>query len=99
MPIMEIKIIPLGTPASSLSAPIASAVKILRKKKIKHQITGMGTLVEGKSVGQLLALARDMHREVLKNGVTRAVTFIELDERTDQPLTIRGKLRSLQKKL
>lgn len=99
MPIMEIKILPLGTKTPSVSDHIARSVKILNEKRFKHQLTAMGTIVEGPSVKELLTLASQMHQAVLKGGAQRVITLIELDERTDQPLTMNGKMNSLKKKM
>jgi uncharacterized protein (TIGR00106 family) len=99
MPIMEIKILPLGTKTPSVSDYIAQAVKVLKKSKLKHQLTPMGTIVEGKTIKQLLNLAENMHRAVLRSGVARVVTFIELDDRNDKCLTMEGKVSSLRKKI
>lgn len=97
MPIMEIKILPLGTRSASVSEHVARAVKVVKDKDIKHQLTSMGTIMEADSVEQLFDVAREMHKTALGH-VDRVVTFIELDERKDKALTMEGKLRSVQEK-
>ena len=98
MPIMEIKIIPLGTQSSSVSKHVANAVKVLEDKNIRHQLTPMGTIIEADSVEQLLDVAGQMHKTVLHH-LDRVVTFIELDERKDKKLTMEDKLKSVRQKL
>ena len=98
MPIMEVKILPLGTKTASVSEYVVNALKVLNKNDIKYELTSMGTIIEADSVELLLDVAKQMHKATLSQ-VDRVVTFIELDERIDKELTIEGKLRSAQEKL
>ena len=98
MPIMEVKILPLGTKTASVSEYVVNAVKVLNKNDIKYELTSMGTIMEADSVELLLDVAKQMHKAALSQ-IDRVVTFIELDERIDKELTIEGKLRSAQEKL
>jgi len=100
MPIMEISIVPLGTKTPSVSKYVAEAVKILKKqKKIKYELTSMGTIIEANSVGQLLSIANKMHRVVLRDKIKRVVTAIKIDDRKDKKLTAEGKINALRKKI
>ena len=99
MAMMEISVLPVGTPTPSLSRYVAGAVKILQKEKdIRYEITAMGTIVEGECE-RLLALAGKMHRSAFDMGVARVVTTIKIDERRDKPLTIEGKVKAVKEKL
>jgi len=98
MPIMEVKILPLGTKTASVSEYVVNAVKVLNKNDIKYELTSMGTIMEADSVELLFDVAKQMHKAALSQ-IDRVVTFIELDERIDKELTIEGKLRSAQEKL
>lgn len=100
MPIMEISIVPLGTKTPSISKYVAEAVKVLKKqKKIKYELTSMGTIIEANSVGQLLSIANKMHRVVLRDKIKRVVTAIKIDDRKDKKLTAEGKIKAVRKKL
>ncbi len=100
MPLMEIKILPLGTAQASVSSPIARAVSILRKEKgVRYRLTSMGTIVEAKSTAMLLRVARRMHRATFGKDVVRVLTFIELDERRDKKMSMADKLHSLRRRL
>jgi len=98
MPIMEIKILPLGTKTASVSEYVVNALKVLNKNDIKYELTSMGTIMEADSVECLFDAAKQMHKAALSQ-INRVVTFIELDERIDKELTIEGKLKSAQEKL
>ena len=98
MPIMEIKILPLGTKTASVSEYVVNALKVLNKNDIKYELTSMGTIMEADSVERLFDMAKQMHKAALSQ-INRVVTFIELDERIDKELTIEGKLKSAQEKL
>ena len=98
MPIMEIKILPLGTQSASVSEHVVNAVKVLERSNVKHQLTPMGTVIEADSVEQLLDVAGQMHKTALRH-LDRVVTFIELDERKDKKSTMEDKLKSVREKL
>lgn len=100
MPILEIKILPLGTRKTSVSPHIARAVAALSKEKgVKYQLTPMGTILEAASVAKLFKCAHKMHAAAFAPGVKRVVTFLELDDRRDKQLTMAGKISSLKKRL
>jgi len=100
MPIMEISIVPLGTKTASLSKYIAACEKVLAgEKKIKTQLTAMGTIIEADSVRKLLSLAEKMHKKALALGLKRVLTTIKIDERVDKKSTIESKIDSVRKKL
>ena len=98
MPIMEIKIMPIGTQSASVSKHVAKAIKTLEQAGVKYQVTPMGTIVEADSVERLFDIAKLMHQAALDD-LDRIVTFIELDERKDKPLTMAGKLKSVEQKI
>lgn len=99
MAMMEISVVPVGTGSPSVSDYVAGAVKILRQEPdIKYELTPMGTIAEG-SVEKLLLLAQQMHRSAFDAGAKRVVTTIKIDERTDKPLTMEGKIKAVKDKL
>lgn len=99
MVIAEISVVPLGTKTPSISQYVARAIKILEQEQgIKHEITPMGTVVEG-DLDRILAVVRKMHEAVLREEVVRVVTTVKIDDRRDKPMTMKGKLDSVRKKL
>ena len=99
MAMMDISVVPVGTGSASVSEYVAGAVKIARAEKgVTCRLCPMGTVLEG-DVETLLAVAGRMHRSALAAGALRVVTTIKLDERTDKPLTMDGKIRAVETKL
>ena len=99
MAIAEVSVVPLGTKTASLSQYVARAIKILEQEQgIKHEITPMGTIIEG-DLDRILAVVKRMHETVLGEGVARVVTTVKIDDRRDKPLTMKGKLDSVRQKL
>ena len=97
MAIMEISVVPIGTPTPSLSQYVARAVQILQSEPdIKYELTAMGTIIEG-DLERLLALAGRMHRSAFEAGVMRVVTTAKIDERRDKPISITGKVEAVQR--
>jgi len=99
MALVEISVIPLGTPTPSVSQYIARAVKVLEgEKDIKYELTAMGTIIEG-DLERVLTLARKMHEAVFNAGVMRVVTTIKIDDRRDKASTMGSKMESLRREL
>ena len=99
MAIVEISVIPLGTKTPSVSRYVADALKTLEKEKdIKYELTSMGTIIEG-DLEKVLDLAKKMHEAVFDKEVSRVITIIKIDDRRDKPLSIEGKVKSVQEKL
>ena len=99
MALVEISVIPLGTPTPSVSQYIARAVKVLEgEKDIKYELTAMGTIIEG-DLERVLTLARKMHEAVFNAGVMRVVTTIKIDDRRDKASSMDSKMESLRREL
>jgi len=99
MAIAEVSVVPLGTKTPSVSQYVARAIEVLdREKDMKYEMTAMGTIMEG-DLDRILAVVKKMHESVLGKGVVRVLTTIKIDDRCDQPQTMKGKLDSVRKKL
>jgi len=99
MAIAEVSIIPLGTKTPSVSKYIACACRVLQdEKNIKYELTSMGTIIEG-DLGDVLRVVRNMHEAIFSEGIMRVVTTVEIDDRRDKALSMKGKVESVQKKL
>ena len=99
MAIAEVSVVPLGTKTASVSQYVARVVKVLeREKDMKYEITPMGTIIEG-DLDRILGMVKRMHDAVFGQDVIRVLTTIKIDDRRDKPLTMKGKLDSVRKKL
>jgi uncharacterized protein (TIGR00106 family) len=99
MAIIDISVVPVGTPTPSVSQYVAGAVEILRNEpNIKYELTAMNTIIEGE-LEQLMSLAVRVHRSAFDAGAKRVVTTIRIDDRRDKPLTMEGKMEAVKKKL
>jgi uncharacterized protein (TIGR00106 family) len=99
MAVAEISVVPVGTGSPSISGDVAAAVGLLRsEKRLKYELTPMGTIVEG-DVKDILRVAGRMHQAVLDGGAQRVLTNIKIDDRRDKSLTMRGKVKSVERKL
>lgn len=99
MAVVEVTVIPIGTKTPSISKYVARALEVLEKEKdIKYELTSTGTIIEG-NLERVLSLAKKMHESVFDMEVLRVVTIIRIDDRRDKPLSIEGKLKSVEGKL
>ena len=98
MAVVFVTIAPVGTATPSLSAYVAGVERILRDSGLTHQLTAMGTIVEG-DLDEILRVVRAMHEAPFAQGAVRVSTLIKIDDRRDQEHTIAGKMRSVEEKL
>ncbi|MGD0916617.1 MAG: MTH1187 family thiamine-binding protein [Thermodesulfobacteriota bacterium] len=98
MAILEISVVPIGTKDTSLSSYVADCIRILKREKVPHELTAMGTNIEG-NLRDLIKLALKMHQVPFSKGANRVVTTIKIDDRRDKVGTVSGKKRAVQKKL
>lgn len=98
MAVVFVTIAPLGTATPSLSTYVAGVERILADSGLKHQLTAMGTLIEG-DLDAILDVIRRMHESPFAQGAVRVSTLIKIDDRRDKLHTIDSKMRSVQEKL
>jgi uncharacterized protein (TIGR00106 family) len=98
MAVVFLTITPLGTGSPSVSSYVAGVEKILRATGLRHQLTAMGTIIEG-DLDEILAVVRKMHEHPFTQGAVRVSTLLKIDDRRDKEHTIAGKMRSVEEKL
>ena len=99
MAIIDISIVPVGTPTPSVSRYVAGAVQILQSEPdIKYELTAMGTIIEG-DLERLLVLAGRMHQSAFEAGIERVATTIKIDERRDKPSSMSSKVEAVKRKI
>ena len=98
MAIVFVTIAPLGTATSSLSRYVAGVERILRKSGLKHELTAMGSIVEG-DLDAILPVLREMHENPFSQGAVRVSTLIKIDDRRDKAASMDAKIRSVKEKL
>ena len=98
MVIVEFNIIPLGV-GISVSKFLAPALKELKKRKVKYEITSMCTIFEARNMDEALNIVRAAHEAIFEADVKRAVTTIRIDDRRDKEGSMEEKVKSLKTRL
>ncbi len=98
MAILEISVVPIGTGDTSLSAYVADCLRLLKKEKVRYELSSMGTNIEG-DLEDLFKIALNMHQVPFKKGAQRVVTSMKIDDRRDKKGTLEGKKKAVQRKL
>ncbi len=99
MAVVEVSITPLGTADPSVSRYVAGCLQILRESGLSHQLTPMGTVIEGE-LDEILRVIRRMHESPFAAGALRVSTLIKIDDRRDREThSMAGKVASVEKKL
>lgn len=99
MAVVEVTVVPIGTPSSSLSEYVAGCVTVLKEAEgITYQLTPMATIIEGK-LDRVLEVVRRMHEHPFAKGIGRVVTTIRIDDRRDKELTMAGKVAAVEARL
>lgn len=98
MALVEVTVVPLGTPTASVSSYVAGCLAVLEGQNVKYQLTAMGTIMEG-DLSLLLELVRRMHEQPFARGVDRVVTTVRIDDRRDRQLSIQGKVAAVEARM
>ena len=98
MAILEISVVPIGKKETSLSSYVAECLKILKKEKIRYELSSMGTNMEG-DLRKLIEVALKMHQVPFEKGALRVLTTLKIDDRRDKKGTLSGKKRAVESKL
>lgn len=98
MAIVEVSIVPLGIPETSLSSYVARAVKIVKESALHYELTAMGTIIHG-DLDEIWTILRRMHESSFTVGAPRVLTQIKIDDRRDQESTPERKVQSVLQKL
>jgi uncharacterized protein (TIGR00106 family) len=98
MAVVEVSITPLGTGTTGVSHYVAGCVKLVKESGIPHQLTPMGTILEG-DLDEILRLIRQMQESTFTAGAARVSTLIKIDDRRDKEHTMKGKVYSVETKL
>ncbi|KKI92897.1 hypothetical protein WQ54_06870 [Bacillus sp. SA1-12] len=98
MPLLEIRIIPIGTDSPSFSSEVTNVVSKIEEKGLTYQLTPTSTVIEG-DIDQLWDIAKVIHHEALSEGPERIVTDISIDHRTDKPMDMEHQVDTVEKKL
>ncbi|PLX84910.1 MAG: hypothetical protein C0617_06075 [Desulfuromonas sp.] len=99
MAIVEVSITPLGTSTPGVSSYVAGCLEILRASGLAHQLTPMGTVIEG-DLDAIFAVLRRMHEAPFAAGAARVSTQVKIDDRRDRTgHTMAGKVRAVEEKL
>ena len=67
MAVVEVSIIPLGVPGSSLSGHVARVLKVLQESSLQFELTAMGTIISG-DLEKILQVLRRMHESLFFAG-------------------------------
>lgn len=99
MAVVDVTVVPVGTPSAGLSEYVAGCVKVLQEAKgISYQLTPMSTIIEGE-LGLVMELVREMHEQPFLKDAVRVVTTVRIDDRRDKKLTMSGKVASVEARL
>lgn len=86
MALIEVKVLPVGTPTPSISSYITASYQALDEfPDLRYQVTPTSTVLEG-NLDQALRAVRRMHEATFQGGVKRVVTTISIDDRLDKEL-------------
>jgi uncharacterized protein (TIGR00106 family) len=93
--IAEFSIHPIGQ-GTSVSRYVRAALAQLRKDSgIRLVVTPMGTVMEARSLHDLLAAVEHAHESVFKEGASRVSFTLRVDDRRDKKRRMEDKVESV----
>ncbi|SMC09869.1 MTH1187 family thiamine-binding protein [Nitratiruptor tergarcus] len=96
--LMEIAMFPTDV-GESKSKYVAEVLKVIEESGLPYQLTPMATIVEGKSVEEVINLIPQMYAALEKMGVGRVYSVVKFDIRPDKENRLQQKIESVQKHL
>src|SRR3970282_2691839 len=87
MALLDISVVPVGTPSPSIGDYIAEVVKTCSKARVKYRLTDMGTIIEGRPA-DLFKIAQKLHETPFKKGIRRVITSLTVDDRRDKKVKL-----------
>jgi len=94
--IVEFDTYPAGK-SSGLGEEIAKVKKIIESSGLDHQLTAMGTIIEGDWDEVMSTIKKCHHR--LKQDHERVETHIKIDDHADKSGRLKGKVDSVKENL
>lgn len=98
MAVVQISVVPLGVPGTSLSDYVARAVKVLQESSLNYELTAMGTIISG-DLDEIWDVLKRMHESCFDLDAPRVLTQIKIDDRRDKAGSPEQKIRSVMEKL
>jgi uncharacterized protein (TIGR00106 family) len=97
--VAEIVVTPIGTTKTGLSDYIAKAMDEIKKAGVKYQLHPMGTVFEADDLDTAFNITRACHQAVIKAGAKRVITTLRLDERLEQPRSMKERVERVMAKV
>lgn len=98
MAIVEVSIVPIGVPGTSLSDYIAKAVAAVQRSSLNYELTAMGTIISG-DLDDIWEVLKQIHQSSFDLEAQRVLTQIRIDDRRDKPSSPDQKIQSVMQKL
>jgi uncharacterized protein (TIGR00106 family) len=93
--VAELSIHPLGE-GTSVSRYVRSALEALRKAKgVRLMVNPMGTVIEAKSLSDMLAAVQAAHESVFREGARRVAFTLTVDDRRDRARRMEDKVAAV----
>ncbi|NIR50817.1 MTH1187 family thiamine-binding protein [candidate division KSB1 bacterium] len=92
---VQLSIVPVSN-QTSISEPIAKAVKIIHESGLEYRLTPMGTLIKGEWK-EVMNVVKMCH-EAVREDFDRVITQIKIDDFKDKDVAFDDKIKSVQKK-
>ena len=94
--LMQLSIFPTNA-AGSKSKEVSEVLKIIRDSDLNYQLTSMNTIVEAKTLKELLDLVNLCYLKLEELGCDRVYASINFDIRTSGEDRINSKIKSVEK--
>ena len=99
MAICSVSVVPVGTGTTSVSDYVARCHEVLGEREgIRIRLTPMATIIEGE-LEAIMEAVTAIHRVPFERGAKRVLTTVIIDDRADAPITMGGKVASVERKL
>lgn len=95
MPVVEVKVLPIGTDDASISSYVEDCFEIAAAAiGVESVLTPTSTILEG-DLDDVIPVVEAMHQSPFYSGVDRVITTVTIDDRLDKPLDMDSMVESV----
>ncbi len=92
--IAHLSVTALPAEGTSVGQYVRRAVQILQDSGLRHEVHAMGTEIECGRLDELFRVVQEIDEGLAKLGAERVMIQLKVDNRSDKPTSIEGKVRS-----
>ena len=94
MLLAQLSVYPMGE-GTSLGRFVKKGIQVIKDSGYTYSVGGLSTAIEVPDLDSLFALVKEVRAAHIKEGATRVVVDLKIDDRRDKDATLKSKINSV----